>query len=247
MITVYGSAPGFGLPEISPYVTKTEVQLQMAGLAYRTAPAAPFQSPKGQLPFVDDDGEVIADSTFIRVHIERKYGVDLDEGLNIRERAEAWAIERMIENHLGYAIGYSRWLIPENFQKAQGVFVAHAPETERPAMAVALHERIRAAHIAQGMARHTQEEVVELGARSLAVLALLLDDTPCLYGSQPCGVDATAFALLASLLTPRFDSPLRRRAERHDSLTAYVDRMMARFYPAHPWDGVSRAARLQPA
>jgi glutathione S-transferase len=245
MITVYGSIPGFGLPEISPYVTKTEVQLQIAGLSYRTAPAAPFDSPKGQLPFIEDDGEVIADSTFIRVHIERKYGVDLDEGLNVRERAEAWAIERMIENHLGYAIGYSRWLIPQNFQKAYGVFVAHAPEADRPAMAEALFDRIRASHLAQGMARHTPDEVVELGARSLAVLALLLDDTPCLYGSQPCGVDAIAFAMLASLLTPHFDSPLRRRAMRHDSLVSYVDRMMARFYPAHAWSGQSRPARLQ--
>ena len=31
MIILYGAGPGFGLPEISPYVTKTEVQLQLAG------------------------------------------------------------------------------------------------------------------------------------------------------------------------------------------------------------------------
>ena len=35
MITLFGFGAGFGLPEISPYVTKTEVQLKMAGLAYR--------------------------------------------------------------------------------------------------------------------------------------------------------------------------------------------------------------------
>jgi glutathione S-transferase len=54
-------------------------------------------------------------------------------------------------------------------------------------------------------------------------------------GAQPCGVDATCFAMLAALLTPFFDSPLRRRALVHANLTAYVERMMARFFPEHAW------------
>jgi hypothetical protein len=50
MITLYGFGAGFGLPEISPFVSKTEVQLKMAGLAYRKEKARPPASPKGQLP-----------------------------------------------------------------------------------------------------------------------------------------------------------------------------------------------------
>ena len=61
MITLYGFGPGFGLPEISPFVTKTEVQLKMAGLAYRKQRAMPPASPKGQLPYIDDDGQRVAD------------------------------------------------------------------------------------------------------------------------------------------------------------------------------------------
>lgn len=61
MITLYGFGTGFGLPEISPFVTKTEVQLKMAGLPYRKERAMPPASPKGQLPFIDDGGEAVAD------------------------------------------------------------------------------------------------------------------------------------------------------------------------------------------
>ena len=61
MITLYGFGAGFGLPEISPFVTKTEVQLKMAGLAYRKEKAMPPASPKGQLPYIVDEGESVAD------------------------------------------------------------------------------------------------------------------------------------------------------------------------------------------
>ena len=86
MITLYGFGAGFGLPEISPFVTKTEVQLKMAGLAYRKERAKPPASPKGQLPYIVDEAETIADSTFIRAHIERKYGFDFDRGLDFYKR-----------------------------------------------------------------------------------------------------------------------------------------------------------------
>ena len=49
MITLYGFGAGFGLPEISPFVTKTEVQLKMAGLAYRKEKAMPPASPEGAI------------------------------------------------------------------------------------------------------------------------------------------------------------------------------------------------------
>jgi len=86
MITLYGFGPGFGLPEISPFVTKTEVQLKMAALAYRKERATPPASPKGQLPYIVDEGDRIADSTFIRAHLEGKYGFDFDAPLNLQQR-----------------------------------------------------------------------------------------------------------------------------------------------------------------
>ncbi len=38
----------------------------------------PPASPKGQLPYIVDEAETIADSTFIRAHIERRYGFDFE-------------------------------------------------------------------------------------------------------------------------------------------------------------------------
>ena len=131
MITLYGFGPGFGLPEISPFVTKTEVQLKMAGLAYRKERATPPASPKGQLPYIVDEGERIADSTFIRAHLEGKYGFDFDAPLNLQQRARAWAFERMIEHHVYWALVGARWVDSENFAKGPAHFFDGAPEHRR--------------------------------------------------------------------------------------------------------------------
>lgn len=241
-IALYSFGPGFGLPEISPYVTKTEVQLQMAGLAYRKASAMPMQAPKGKLPYIDDDGQVVPDSTFIRAHIEHQYGVDLDAGLDAGRRAEAWAIERLLEDHLYWAMVWFRWMVPENFAKGPAHFADRAPEAERAQRRIEMQERVAAALHAQGLGRHRPEEVLELGQRSLAALSSLLSDRPYFMGDRPGAVDATAFAMLAGILTPFFESPLRRAAEGHANLVDYVARMMRRHYPSHSWTPARQAA-----
>lgn len=244
MILLYGAGPGFGLPEMSPYTMKTAVQLRMAGLDFILRPAMPAQSPKGQLPFIDDEGEMVADSTFIRLHLEWKYGFDLDAGLDPRQRAEAWAIERMVENHFGWAAAWPRYFLEENFCRGPAHFFDGVPEEQREQLIGQLKARVAANMRAVGVGRHEPDEIEWLGTRSLQSLSAILGDRPYLMGDRPSGVDAIAFAQLAALLTPHFDSPLRRQAEGFLNLSAYTDRMMARFFPDFVW---SRAGILEAA
>lgn len=234
-LTLYTTRAGFGLPDTSPFVLKTEVQLQMAGLAYERVAAIPPQAPKGKLPYIDDHGIVVTDSTFIRAHIERSRGIDLDAGLDALQRAQAWAIERLLEDHLYFAVVWFRWLEPQNFAKGPAHFADAAPDDQREQLRRDLQARKQAELHAQGLGRHSPAQIAELGQRSIDALALLLGDKPWLMGDAPAAVDATAFGMLAGVLTPFFDTPLRRAAERHANLADYVARMMRRYYPEHPW------------
>lgn len=235
-ITLYATRAGFGLPDTSPFVMKTEVQLMMAGLPYERASAIPPQAPIGKLPFIDDHGQVVTDSTLIRAHIEQKYDVDLDQHLSARQRAEAWAIERMLEDHLYFAMVWFRWIDPENFAKGPANFANGAPEADREQLRRDLQARKVAELHAQGLGRHSPARIGELGTRSIDALAQLLGDKPYLFGSSASGVDATAFGVLAAVITPFFDTPLRRAAEAHANLRPYVARMMEQYYPAHAWE-----------
>ncbi|MGJ4901514.1 glutathione S-transferase family protein [Bradyrhizobium sp. HKCCYLS2058] len=242
MITLFGLGAGFGLPEISPFVTKTEVQLKMAGLDYRKQRAMPPASPKGQLPFIDDGGELIADSTFIRAHIERKYGFDFDSGLDVRARAQAWGFERMIEHHLYFALVGARWVDPVNFAKGPAHFFDGVPADKREKLREDAQFRVAENYLISGLGRHAPDEDVDLAARSLRALSVQLGDRPYLMGDRPCGTDATAFAVIAGILTPFFDSELRRRTESFGNLVAYAERMMAQYYPEFDWGRAAEAA-----
>jgi glutathione S-transferase len=235
MITLYGFGAGFGLPEISPFVTKTEVQLNMASVAYRKERAMPPASPKGQLPYIEDDGERIADSTFIRAHIERKYGFDFDAGLDRAVRAQAWAFERMIEHHVYWALIGARWVDPENFAKGPSHFFDGAPEDRREKLREDAQLRVAENYLLSGLGRHGPDDDVALALRSIFALSVQLGDKPYLMGEKCAGVDATAFGALAGVLTPFFSSKLRTQVERFDNLVAYVGRMMQQYYPDFAW------------
>lgn len=227
MLTFYGFGSAFGLPDPSPFVMKSEVQLKMAGVPYRFERAAPTSAPKGKIPFIQTGAHRVGDSTFIRAHIEKVHGFDFDAHLSGEQRAQAWAIERMLEDHLYFAILQTRWLDDENWTKGPSHFFDGAPD----GVAAGARERTRGKLDAHGLGRHREDEIAELGARSIDALAALLGDELYLFGDTPCGADATAFAFTAAVLTPFFDTPLRKAAERHANLIAYRDRMMQRYYP----------------
>jgi glutathione S-transferase len=232
MITLYSFGPAFGLPDPSPFVMKADLLLKMANLPYRAERASdPRKAPKGKIPYIDDDGEVIADSTFIRWHLEKKYKIDFDRGLTPEQRATAWAFEKMAEDHLYWALLDARWMNDANFLKGPSLFFRGVPAPMRPFIVAMVRRKVRHALHAHGMGRHSEAEIAALAIRSIDAIADFLASKPFFMGSEPTGIDATVFGFVAGTLCPLFETPTRTAAERHDNLRRYVSHMTARFYP----------------
>src|SRR6185312_15995941 len=132
VITLYNFGPGFGLPDPSPFVTKVEVLLKMAKLPYRTDMTGFSKAPKGKLPYIEDDGAVVSDSTFIRWHIEQKYRIDFDQGLDASQKAIAWAFEKTVEDQLYWVMIDDRWMDDANFRWGPAKFFERLPAVIRP-------------------------------------------------------------------------------------------------------------------
>jgi len=231
VITLYSFGAGFGLPDPSPFVMKVELLLKMAQLPYRTETGGFGKAPKGKLPYIEDDGIVIPDSTFIRWHVEKKYGVDFDKDLDARQKSTAWAFEKMAEDQLYWVIIDDRWIDDANFRKGPAKFFERIPAPIRPIVTAMVRRKLRTTLHGQGTGRHSQDEILALATRSVGAIADFLDDKPFFMGSEPTGVDATMFAFVCGVLCPHFESRTRAVAERRDNLRRYVGRMTARFYP----------------
>lgn len=231
MITLHTFGPAFGLPDPSPFVTKAEVLLKLSGQPFETKRADVRKAPKGKLPVIVDSGVTIPDSTFIRFHLEDRYGVDFDAGLTPAEKGTAWAVEKLLEDHLYWIEMYNRWMVKANFEKGPRQFFNALPAPLRPLVIAMVGRQFKRNLWGQGLGRHSEAELLRLGKRGIEAVSQVLGDRPFVMGPKACGVDATAFAFIAGLLCPLFDSALREHAETLPNLVAYRDRGLKLWYP----------------
>lgn len=232
MITLHSFGPMFGLPDPSPFVTKAEALLRLSGLPFRTVIGNLRKAPKGKFPIIEDDGVIVADSTLIRLHLESKYGIDFDQHLTNSEKGIAWCVEKMLEDHLYWALIRFRWVEDSNFNKGPRHFFNAIPALVRPLIIAMVRRQVRRNLHAQGLGRHSEAEIIQMATRAIDALAAILDDKPYLMGEQSCAADATVFAFTAAILAAHFETPLRTHAQQHPNLVAYRDRLLQQFHPA---------------
>ncbi len=230
MITLYTFGSHFGLPDGSPFVVKAMILLKMAGLDFVARPGNPLRSPKGKLPYIEDAGETVADTTFIRRHIEKKYGFDFDAGLTAQQRAVGVAVAAMADEHLYFALVHARWADEAGFRSGAAHFFDPLPAPVRAPVRAIMRRRIVQALRGQGLGRHSTGDITLLAARDIDALAVLIGDKEFLFGATPTSADASVFAQLGAIVLPDLPGGLKSEVERHANLVAYCERMRARYF-----------------
>lgn len=231
MIKLIQFPPALGVPNTSPFCMKVETLLKMAGLPYESDFAAnPRRGPKGKLPAIEDDGELIGDSELIRDHLERKYGIDFDKGLGEAERAVAHVFARMLEERTYWTLVYSRWMDPRNWPEYRAALFGGLPPVLRSLVPTIAHHQVRGYLRGQGTGRHAPHEIYAMGVADLDAVATHLGRKPFFMGEAPTGVDAVVYAFVENVIVPPFDTPLRTAALGHPNLVAYAERMRGRYF-----------------
>jgi glutathione S-transferase len=232
MITLHQFAPAFGLPNASPFCMKVETWLRLAGLPFRCENSGNvLKAPKKKLTWIeDDDGTVVADSGFIVDHLSARHGIRLDAALTPRQRAQALAMQRLMEENLYWAVVHTRWATDEGWAKTREAFFGTLAPPLRWVLPPLARRGLLAELRGQGLGRHSAAEIHAIGSRDVNAIADFLGEQPFMMGEAPTNLDATAHAFLANLLWAPVESPILQAARARPTLEAYCRRMQQRCF-----------------
>ena len=231
MIKLYQYPSGWDVPNLSPFCMKVETYLRMTGLSYEIIyETDPRKSPKGKLPFIEDNGRQISDSSLIVEYLKRQYGDVLDDKLTPAQTALSLALQRLLEDHLYWAMLYSRWVEPAGWEIIKAAFFGHMPADIQIASADIARKKIQTDLAAHGLGRNTAEEIYQMGQKNLYAVATILSHQEFMLGKKPSSIDACAYSFMVNLLKPPINTPLKCYAQSQQNLINYCDRMHERYY-----------------
>ncbi|XP_042863715.1 failed axon connections homolog [Penaeus japonicus] len=221
---------GYTCPSLSPFVIKLETYLRMADIPYQVDYEEPM-GPKGKSPWITLNGEDMADSQLIMERLGPKFQKDLSSHLTAQEKAVAHSMRVMLDEYFLWCLAMWRYV------KERGrplVNSMHFPLSLRLMMPMFIKKVVQATYV-QGIGRHSNQDVEEMGTKCLHSLSVWLGQKPFLMGDKPTEVDCSAFGMLVQILWCSPNSVYQKMLETDfRNLYDYCHRMKEKFYP--DWD-----------
>lgn len=224
MITLHSYPTLFGVADNNGYGLKVFAFLKLAGLPFShrhdfDASAA----PRGQLPYIEDDGEIIGDSDTIIGHLHARYRPALDAGLTIAQRDTSHLIGRLLDD-LYWVMSYSRWK-DERYWPA----FAAALRREHPALTEASLLKAREFNAQryhfQGIGRYEPAAAYARGLADLQVLANAIPDSGFVHGPRAGSIDAAIYGFIANIWFFDIDTPLKQFVSTRSNLIRHCTSM----------------------
>ncbi|MEZ4400771.1 MAG: glutathione S-transferase family protein [Kofleriaceae bacterium] len=220
----------WGAPHMSPFCAKLETYLRMTETPHRVEAASFRKAPKGKIPYVALDGELIGDSQLVIDRLERTSARPLDADLSAHDRAVGRVVRRMLEEATYFTGVYLRWSTDAGFAHVRAELGKVMPAPVRMLMPI-IRRKAKQAVVAQGTGRHAVEDVCAMAVADFQACAEVLGDQPYLLGDRPHVCDATLYAFLESVLRFPNDTPVKLAVAATPTLVAYRDRIRARWWP----------------
>lgn len=208
MVTLYSYPRLSVVADNNGYGLKVFAFLRLAGVDFThehifDASAA----PRGQLPYIVDDGEEIGDSDTIIAHLIEKYRLGIDDRLSQMQRDTNHMVLRMLDD-LYWVMSYSRWKDERYWPLFFDMLRREHPSLDEVGLRKA-QEFNAQRYYYQGIGRYSPTAAYARGLADLRVLANLVSRSAYVHGSKPTSIDAAIYGFIANIYFLEIDTPLK--------------------------------------
>jgi glutathione S-transferase len=226
MLTLYSYPEMFGVADNNGYGLKVFAFLKLAGVAFThehvfDASAA----PRGQLPYIDDDGDVVGDSEAIIAHVTARYRVGIDAALTPAQRTTNLLVTRMLDD-LYWVMSYSRWKDERFYPAFRDAFMAQHSRIDATGLDKARDYNAQR-YFFQGIGRYLPDQAYARGIADLRTLADLIPADGYLHGARPTSIDAGIYGFIANIHFFPIATPLKAAVAAHPNLVRHCEAIHA--------------------
>jgi glutathione S-transferase len=226
MLTLYSYPEMFGVADNNGYGLKVFAFLKLAGVAFThehvfDASAA----PRGQLPYIIDDGDVVGDSEAIVAHVTARYRLGIDAALTPAQRTTNLLVTRMLDD-LYWVMSYSRWKDERFYPAFRDAFVAQHSRIDAAGLDKARDYNAQR-YFFQGIGRYPPEQAYARGIADLQALADLIPSDGYLHGADPTSIDAGIYGFVANIHFYPIATPLKATVSAHPNLVRHCEAIHA--------------------
>jgi glutathione S-transferase len=226
MLTLYSYPEMFGVADNNGYGLKVFAFLKLAGVAFThehvfDASAA----PRGQLPYIVDDGDLVGDSETIIAHVTARYRLGIDAALMPAQRTTNLLVTRMLDD-LYWVMSYSRWKDERFYPAFRDAFMAQHSRIDAAGLDKARDYNAQR-YFFQGIGRYAPDQAYARGIADLRALADLIPANGYLHGARPTSIDAGIYGFIANIHFFPIATPLKAAVTAHPNLVRHCEAIHA--------------------
>ncbi len=220
MLTLYSYPTLFGVADNNGYGLKVFAFLRLAGVPFVHEHIFDASSaPRGQLPYIVDDGETIGDSGSIIAHVKRKYRLAIDDGLTTAQHDTDLLVTRLLDD-LYWVMSYSRWKDERYWKQFRDALLREHPQLTEEGLAGAKEYNSKRYYF-EGIGRYEPDQVMARGLADLRVLANLIPASGFVHGPKPASIDAGIYGFIANIYFYDIETPLKEFVAARDNIVRH--------------------------
>ncbi|WP_440617597.1 glutathione S-transferase family protein [Cysteiniphilum sp. 6C5] len=221
------------VPNSSPFCMKLESYLLAQKIPYQNFYSADLRrSPTGKMPYIKKQDKFYSDSSLIIDLLEKECVKPMQQNLTDLEKSQTLAYQRLCEEHLYWALVYSRWVdvsADNNWRKVV------QEGTKLPKLLFGMIFKVMTKNATkqtyeQGLGRLSKAQIYQKADEDLCALSNFLGHNNYFFDDSPSLLDHIVYSVVANIAHTPWQSQLKEQLTKYPNLQTHSTRMLKQVF-----------------